>query len=212
MDSARIDDPSEDVLRVKHRDPTQWLGTLLLLVIVGSPLLFGVSFALDLPTFAWVVGLVLIVASGVVTELRSARGLTLDADGITWHRVELFIPWSRVTDVGIDTKGAGKPHLVVWTAEPAEALHGQRGIAKFIIKATTEQFGGPIAVKAHLLAVPPESVIEAATDRMRQDARPDDNARQAQRVRARNVAGYWAYAGFAGYFVWLAAIVLPILI
>ncbi|MEU8802128.1 hypothetical protein [Spirillospora sp. NPDC048819] len=214
MDPARIDDPSENVLRVNYRDPAQWLGTLLLLVIVGSPFLLGASFALDVRTIVWLIGLVLAVVSGAVIELRSARGLTLDADGITWHRVELFIPWSRVTEVDVDTnvKGKGKPYLVVRTTEPAEALRGQRGIAKFIIKGTTRLYGGPIAVKAHFLTVPAESVIAAAADRMQQDTRPDDHARQAERVRARKVADFWAYAGFAGYVAWLAALVLPTLI
>ncbi len=74
-----------------------------MVVILGSRLLTGPAFALSFSSIIWVIGTALFGVSGVLMALRSERGLTLDIDGITWHRVELFIPWRQVTELDIDT-------------------------------------------------------------------------------------------------------------
>ncbi len=209
MDSARIDGSSEATLRVRYRDYGIWWNVLLIVVILGSRFFGAASFASSFSSVVWVAGTLLFLVSGLVMALRTRRGLTLDADGITWHQVELFIPWSQVTEVDVDTnvKGSGKPNLIVRTAEPAEALEGRRGLARFVIRASTDQYGGPIAVKAHLLAVPADAVT-AAADRLRRSA---GDVRDTRRDRAAGAADFWDTAGLAGLVASLAAIVIPAL-
>jgi hypothetical protein len=207
--------------------------------IVGSRVVLAPrSLVVSIPSMVWVIGLVLIVVNGVLTALRSERGVTLEADGITWHRAELFIPWSQVTalelgtgqtgkqsyDAGLredrgladwladhgltSTRRRGEQHLIVRTLDPAEALSGQRGLTKLLIQANIQRFGGPIAVKDHLLAVPSDAVI-AAADRLRHaPVGPADPTQQARRARALSLANLWAFAGFAGLVAGLATIVL----
>lgn len=213
MDSARVDDPGNEALRIRYRDPGVWFSTLLMVAVLGARFLPGRTFAISFSSVIWLIGTALLLISGVMNGLRSARGLTLDDDGITWHRVELFIPWRQVTELDIDTnlKDSGKPRLIVRTDAPADALEGQRGMARFLIQANTQQYGGPIAVKAHLLSVPAESVITEA--RLRQAAasgRPR-SVDYARRDRARTIATVWTAAGFAGLLAGLATIVLPTL-
>ncbi|NKZ04865.1 hypothetical protein [Actinomadura latina] len=213
MDSARVDDPSDEALRIRYRDHGVWFNTLLMVVILGSRFLRGTAFAVTSTSLIWLIGTALFLISGLLTALRSERGLTLDIDGITWHRAELFIPWRQVTGLDIDTdvKGSGKPRLIVRTATPADALEGQRGRARFLIQANNQQYGGPIAVKAHLLSVPAESVI-AAADRLREaTAVSGRSVDYARRDRARTIATAWTSAGFAGLLAALATIVVPAL-
>lgn len=210
MEHAHIDDTSAEVLRVRYRDHSAWLYALFMLAIVGSRFLQGRAFAFTIPSLVWAVGIVLIVVNGVLTALRTERGLTLDMDGVTWHRTELFIPWSQVTalELGTNTKGRGEQRLIVRTLDPTEALYGQRGLAKLAIQANIQQFGGPIAMKAHLLGLAPEAVI-AAADRLRHAAAdPGDPIRQARRARALSLANFWAIAGSAGLVAGLATILL----
>lgn len=212
MDSARVDDPSDEVLRVRYRDYGEWFNTLLMVVILGIRFLPEPTFVVSSTSVIWLIGTALLLISGVMTALRSGRGLTLDGDGITWHRTELFIPWRQVTELDIDTnlKGSGKPRLIVRTDAPADALEGQRGMARLLIQGNTQQYGGPIAVKAHLLSVPAESVIAEA--RLRQAAADSGNARSvdyARRDRARTIATVWTSLGFAGFLAALATIVVP---
>jgi hypothetical protein len=139
-------------------------------------------------------------------------GFAEKAPELTWHRVELFIPWRQVTglDTDTDVKGSGKPRLIVRTDAPADALEGQRGMARLLIQANSQQYGGPIAVKAHLLSVPAESVI-AAADRLRQVTATGRSVDHARQDRARTVATLWASAGFAGLLAALATILVPAL-
>ncbi|GAA1823262.1 hypothetical protein [Actinomadura chokoriensis] len=208
MDSARVDDSSGEALRVRYRDHGVAFNVLLITVILGSRFFHGPTTEVSLATAIWLAGTLLLLGSGLVMALRSQRGLTLDAGGITWHQVELSIPWSQVTGLDVDTnvRGSGKPHLIVRVADPAEARRGRRGLAGFVIRGNTQQYGGPIAVKAHLLAVPAETVI-AAADRLRQaPAEAGD-----RRARARVLADLWDTAGLAGFAASLATIVGPVL-
>jgi len=211
VDTARVDDPSSEVLRVRYRDHGVWFNTLLIVVILGSRFLLEDMSIVSVSSLIWLVGMLLFLVNGALTALRTERGLTLYPDGITWHRTELFIPWSQVTALDIDTnmKGAGKPHLIVRTATPADALDGHRGMARFLIQANIQQYGGPIALKARLLSVPDESVI-AAADRLRH-APAASSVDYARRDRPRTIAGLWASAGAAGFFAAAAAIVYPLL-
>lgn len=214
MDSAHADDPGNEALRIRYRDHGVWFNTLLMVAILGSRFVTEATFTISLSSVIWLIGTALLLVSGLMMALRSERGLTLDTDGITWHRVELFIPWRQVTELDIDTnlKDSGKPRLIVRTEAPADALEGQRGMARFLIQANTQQYGGPIAVKAHLLSVPAESVI-AAADRLQQAA-ASGKARSvdyARRDRARTIATAWTSAGFAGLLAGLATIVVPTL-
>lgn len=213
VDSARIDHPGDEALRVRYRDHGVWFSSLLLVVILGSRFLRGATFVVSFTSIIWVVGTALLMISGLLAALRSERGLTLDIDGISWHRTELFIPWRQVTELDIDTdvKGSGKPRLIVRTDAPGDAMEGQRGMARFLIQANTQQYGGPIAVKAHLLSVPAESVI-AAADRLRQVAAASGRSVDyGRRDRARTIATLWTSAGFAGFLAALATIVVPTL-
>ena len=212
MDSARVDDPSNEVLRIRYRDHGVWFNAVLMVVILGSRFLTGETFAISFSSIIWLTGTALLLISWLMTGLRSERGLTLDIDGITWHRVELFIPWRQVTQVDIDTdvKGSGKPRLIVRTDAPANALEGQRGMARLLIQANIQHYGGPIAVKAHLLSVPAESVITEAESR--QATAASGKARSVdytRRDRARTIATVWTSAGFAGFLAALATVVVP---
>ncbi len=83
-------------------------------------------------------------------------------------------------------------------------------MARILIQANSQQYGGPIAVKAHLLSVPAESVI-ATADRLRQVTATGRSVDYARRDRARTVATLWASAGFAGLLAALATIFVPTL-
>jgi hypothetical protein len=212
VDSAHADDPGNEALRIRYRDHGVWFNTLLMVAILGSRFVTEATFTISLSSVIWLIGPALLLVSGLMMALRSERGLTLDTDGITWHRVELFIPWRQVTELDIDTnlKGSGKPRLIVRTDAPADALEGQRGMARLLIQGNTQQYGGPIAVKAHLLSVPAESVIAEA--RLRLAAAGSGNARSvdyARRDRARTIATVWTSLGFAGFLAALATIVVP---
>lgn len=214
MDSARVDESSGDALRVRYRDHGVAFNVLLITVILGSRFFHGPTTNVSFSALIWSSGTLLLLVSGLVMAIRTQRGLTLDANGITWHQIELSIPWSQVTGLDVDTnvRGSGKPHLIVRVTDPAEARRGRRGLATFISRGCSQQFGGPIALKAHLLSVPAEAVI-AAADRLRQapaaaaDAPPD-----ARRVRAGAIADLWDTAGLAGFAASLATIVVPILL
>ncbi|RKS76910.1 hypothetical protein BZB76_2277 [Actinomadura pelletieri DSM 43383] len=195
MDTERVD----DVIRVRYGNYASAVGTLLFPAAVAFMVFQGLTSS---DTFSWVlwwIGTVGLLVSGAVRDVRQVRGLTLDVDGITWHLVELFIPWAQVTALEVDSgvKGSGKPHLIVRTTDPEEALLGRRGLARFIISGNIKQFAGPIAVKAHLLASPPEEVI-AVADRLREapaaPSTPAGDARRTRRTRARRIAGYWDFA------------------
>lgn len=76
------------------------------------------------------------------------------------------------------------------------------------IQSNIHRFGGPVALKAHLLTVPAETII-AVADRLREaPPPPDDPRRRARRLRALRVANLWALAGFAGLIAGLATIVV----
>ncbi|MGI5417515.1 hypothetical protein [Actinomadura luteofluorescens] len=198
------------VHRFRYRDAGAWLGEFLGFVILGGRALHGTFSIGSFSSCIWLVGVVLAGGNGVFVALRSWRGLTLDGDGITWHRAQLFIPWPQVTELDVDTdlKGTGKPRLIVHTADATEALYGQRGMARMAIQSNVHRFGGPVALKAHLLTVPAETII-AVADRLREaPAPPDDPRRHARRLRALRVANLWALAGFAGLIAGLATIVV----
>ena len=211
MEASRVDDrPGGVALRVRYHDHYIWFNTLPPLVVLGSGFVLEDASFTTLTPIIWLVGTLLFLVNGLFTALRSERGLTLYTDGITWHRTELFIPWSQVSELVVDTnlKEAGSPHLIVRTATPDDALDGQRGLSKFFIQANIHQYGGPIAVRARHLSVRAETVIATAEQLRRAPAA--SRVDYARRNRPRAIAAFCASAAFAGFVAAVAAIVLPL--
>src|SRR5690242_15282941 len=52
-------------------------------------------------TGLWVTGMVVLLIDSIVLGLRARRGISLAADGITWHRHAIFIPWSSVNGASL---------------------------------------------------------------------------------------------------------------
>ncbi|MFI0367885.1 hypothetical protein ACH35V_08390 [Actinomadura sp. 1N219] len=208
MDPVRVDEFGDEVVRV--RGYTSWLGALLYPASVAVLFLLGLTSSGTLFWTVWWVATAGLTVSGVVTQIREARGLTFNADGITWHRIELFVPWTQVTELDVDSgiKGTEKLRLIVRVIDPQESPRGHREIARSMITGNVRAFGGPIALPVHRLAVPPESLI-ATADRLQPAAPapsvPGVRERQARRARAHRTSRLWGYAGATAFGLMLVA-------
>lgn len=146
---------SSDELRAGYRDPRVWFW------MAFWPLALLVRVALGDyhtgPMILWALGIGLLETNAVLTGRRARRGLTLTPDGITWHKHEMFLPWSAVTTVErSDTR------LVVRVSEPGDALEGMAQAARLEIRANLRRYGAPVALRAGRLDVPVDEVVAAA--------------------------------------------------
>jgi hypothetical protein len=73
------------------------------------------------PMIFWVPGIALLETNAILIALRARRGLTLTQRGITWHKYEMYLPWSNVVAVEQRVLRRGA-RLVVRVDEPAQAL------------------------------------------------------------------------------------------
>ncbi|MCP2340223.1 hypothetical protein [Actinomadura rupiterrae] len=114
------------------------------------------------PRLSWLflAGAILLVASGTLTALRARRGFTLSPDGLTWHKHQIFVPWSNVTEVV-----AAGDRVVVKVAE-TDQLRDARWLGGMTETPwNTRRFGGPIAPKAKRLGIPAAEFVEDAERR-----------------------------------------------
>src|SRR4051794_41974104 len=74
----------------------------------------------------WIPGIALLEANAVLTALRARRGLTLTAQGITWHKYEMRLSWANVTAVEQSARRGGA-RLVVRVGEAGQALEDVAG-------------------------------------------------------------------------------------
>jgi hypothetical protein len=188
--------------RVGYRDRTVWLGPLIWLIILGARWLLVRDLTLTWPLVIWVVGIVVVEANGVLVGMRSMRGLTLAADGITWHKHELFLPWSNVADMRLDARNDLR--LVVGVVEPDLVLEGVPRFGGFEVRSNLKRFGGPIALKADRLAAPSAQIMADAEQLRQQYAAAGglasfaDSAARPDRERAARSANVWGVLGRAG--------------
>ncbi|MEV5825858.1 hypothetical protein AB0L25_09800 [Spirillospora sp. NPDC052242] len=122
------------------------------------------------PMVLWVPSVALLETNAVLTALRARRGLTLTADGITWHKYEMHVPWANVTAVEHRT-GRGGGRLVVRVGEADQALDSVAFPARLAVHANLRRFGAPIALPAGRLALSAAEVVEIA-DRLRREYEP----------------------------------------
>lgn len=154
--------------RVGYRDRTFWPGQLTWLIILGVLWLWTHDLTLTWPLVIYVAGVALLETASVMVGVRSRRGLTLAADGITWHKRELFIPWSNVAGGAEEFDARGGVRFVVRVAEPDHVLESVPGFGGWEFRSNLKRFGGPIALKADRLSVPAEELV-ADIERLRQE-------------------------------------------
>lgn len=144
---------------VPYRDPTVWALPLAEAALLAGALMLDQHFHLHLP-WAWAVGLVVIAVSAVLTAVRARRGLTLAADGLTWHKHQIFVPWTNVA--GVEAAG---DRVLVRVVEP-DQLRDRRWLAAMTETPwNTRRFGAPIAPKAKRLGMPAAEFVAEAERR-----------------------------------------------
>jgi hypothetical protein len=94
---------------------------------------------------ASLVGIVVLEADRILTALRSIRGLTLAADGITWHKREIFLPWSNVAGVVLADDRRGRHRLVVLVVDLDQALQSMSRFGRGGFQSNLKRFNSPIA-------------------------------------------------------------------
>jgi hypothetical protein len=197
-------------------DPGKWLLPAMLVLIFGYSTVARGGLSLNFLSVAWLVGVVVIDVNMVLVALRTRRGLTLAAAGITWHGSELFLPWSSVADLEIGgvLKGRGTggapDRLVVKVTEISHATEGQRGLSRVTMQANQQRYGGPVAISVAKLRVPVDEIIATAGRLQRQYMEAGgydafaDVAAQARRHRALTAMNVGNAAGFIGLVSGLA--------
>jgi hypothetical protein len=190
-------------VRIGYRDHVVWVWLLIWAIFLSAPWFVG-----DAPTWTWtlaiwLLGIALTEANAIRTALRSMRGLTLAADGIIWHKHEVFLPWSNVTELE-QVYGKGGLRLVIRVDQPNQALEQVSKLGRWEVMSALKRFGGPITLKPDRLAVPAVEVM-ANVERLRQEyaasggfaafANDPDWPRRKRAARSANV---WAVLGSAG--------------
>lgn len=158
---------ARDEQRVTDRNRAVWFWP------VAWPVLIALRWFLGWdawgPLVLWVPGVALLEVNAVLTALRARRGLTLTADGITWHKYEMHVPWANVTAV---EHGIGRgARLVVRVADADQALENVALPARLAVHANLRRFGAPIALPAGRLALPAAEVAGIA-DGLRREYEP----------------------------------------
>jgi hypothetical protein len=109
-------------------------------------------------TRLWVAGMAVLLIDSLVLGLRSRQGISLGADGITWHRHGLFIPWSYVSGASLRTGRSGE-RLVLEVIAPEQLRDGLSLFAKAEVKAALKTYDGFFALRTDRLAEPAEQVV-----------------------------------------------------
>jgi len=145
-------------LEIGYRDQG-WIWVLFWPVLLGLYWLWTHNLAIS-ESWSWWLGMGLAEAVTVLTLLRSRRGLTLAADGITWHKHALFLPWTNVSETKLSDDGR---RLLIQVIESDQALEGQSPTGRAEVRTNLRRFGSPVALHADRLTVPAEQVISEAT-------------------------------------------------
>jgi hypothetical protein len=205
--SSEFCDGIEPVLRVPVRSYAKWFAPVAFTAIFVGGVISRGGLSMNGRGLAWVVTVALTNINLVLVALRTSRGLTLDADGITWHGAEAFLPWPKVEKlevVAFDDK-----YRLVVKSSSQEVPVGQRGLAKVSLRANEQKFGGPVAIPVAELTVPVDQIITTA-EQCKKDyvaagrtIEPDGPA-ALRRQRALRTMNMWSALGFGGLLVGLA--------
>jgi len=136
-----------------------WISILFWPILLGLYWLWTRNLAIS-ESWLWWLGIGLAEAVTVLTLLRSRRGLTLAADGITWHKHALFLPWTNVSETKVSDDGR---RLLIQVIESDQPLEGQSPTGRAEVKTNLKRFGSPVALLTDRLTVPAEQVVAEAT-------------------------------------------------
>jgi hypothetical protein len=199
-------------IRVEYRDSRSWGAPVLWVAVFGLTwLLLRHNHTMSVALMVSLTGHALIVARMVETAIRARRGLTLCADGIVWHRHELFVPWSNVTEVS----ASFHDFLLVKAVDPEQPISDVTLTGKAQIRASLRRFDAIIALEGKRLGVPLAEVIaECARLREEYTARGGfsafaDGPAWPGRLRAARRLRIWAAAGSAGLPIIFLGAVMP---
>ena len=162
------------VLVVGYRRSPLFLSCLPVLVLLFGTiytgfLMFGlksVFLALLFVVFALVTLLfVPLYLRAVVRVLIGRPLLTLDGDGVAMHSARIRLPWSNVAEIRIDHTRSGRPAadmIVFVPRDEREVLATHRRWSRRFARDGIRRHGGPIFLRASVLACPIEKILAAA--------------------------------------------------